>query len=612
MKFNISKTAGTLLTVFSALMLSGCYDLTDLGHDPFAIEDDRTAGEGGGNGEDVEDETKYADININYTLEGDELESCKTDLNAAPSTFRNFLYEGYYADYQITTNLSHDIYGGYVANNQPKHALKTPDFGYSDGWSGQRWKHFYEERCSEYRSLMRAFKFADNPEQYKNQMYITRIYFAFITLANTDTYGAMPFKVYAQARIPETNNVEYDSQKDIYDAMFRMLEQAVDSIDPADGSQYKIDADDICYFGDTYKWLRFANTLRLRMALRVSNVDPARAREEAVAALSNEYGLMTSNDDNMQTVPRYAPVAIGGRDEGGSENALAMCSVAYNGESVMSWDLENFYRTLSTGGGKYTIKQGRNNSIEKTIDPRCLVCWYRANMTSTGIAAGEESLREDFTGCHRGAQEPAISMSQLNFSITRTEPKPASKNLNPKYWFNYARPTVWMGYAESLFLRAEAALRGWGAGSPEELFREGVQASMDYYMIDSAEAQSYINGLVALNDGTFSSGDNEKILEAIITQKWMAVFPNGNEAWAEYRRTDYPALETQLTNMSGGDVPDGKTIKRLLYPNSENSNQYFTSHPELQSGNTQGTRLWWDVADTNDGAGNRVTPSNFR
>lgn len=612
MKFNISKTAGTLLTVFSALMLSGCYDLNDLGHDPFAIEDDRTAGDGGGNGEDVEDETKYADININYTLEGDELESCKTDLNAAPSTFRNFLYEGYYADYQITTNLSHDIYGGYVANNQPKHALKTPDFGYSDGWSGQRWKHFYEERCSEYRSLMRAFKFADNPEQYKNQMYITRIYFAFITLANTDTYGAMPFKVYAQARIPETNNVEYDSQKDIYDAMFRMLEQAVDSIDPADGSQYKIDADDICYFGDTYKWLRFANTLRLRMALRVSNVDPARAREEAVAALSNEYGLMTSNDDNMQTVPRYAPVAIGGRDEGGSENALAMCSVAYNGESVMSWDLENFYRTLSTGGGKYTIKQGRNNSIEKTIDPRCLVCWYRANMTSTGIAAGEESLREDFTGCHRGAQEPAISMSQLNFSITRTEPKPASKNLNPKYWFNYARPTVWMGYAESLFLRAEAALRGWGAGSPEELFREGVQASMDYYMIDSAEAQSYINGLVALNDGTFSSGDNEKILEAIITQKWMAVFPNGNEAWAEYRRTDYPALETQLTNMSGGDVPDGKTIKRLLYPNSENSNQYFTSHPELQSGNTQGTRLWWDVADTNDGSGQRVTPSNFR
>lgn len=458
---------------------------------------------------------------------------------------------------------------------------------------------------------MRAFKYSPNPERYKNQMYIARIYLTFITLATTDTYGAIPFKVYASAQVPETNNVPYESQEDVYDAMFRMLEQAVDSINPNDASQYKIDKDDICYFGDTEKWLRFANTLRLRMALRISNVDPARACKEGMAALNNPYGLMRSNDDNMQTVPKYSP-AEGGRDEGGSENVLAMCSVAYNGEAVMSWDLENFYRTLSTGGGKYTIKTGRNGSIEKVIDPRCLVSWYRKNMTSAGIAAGEESLREDFAGCHRGAQAPLISMGDLKYSITRTEPKPASKNLNPKFWFNYARPTVWLGYSESLFLRAEAALRGWGAGSPEDLFRQGVQASMDYYMIDSAEAQSYINGLVALNDGTFASGDKERILEAIITQKWMAVFPNGNEAWAEFRRTDYPALENQLTNNSGGDVPEGKQIKRLRYPNSENSNEYFLSHPELQDVNTQGTRLWWDVADTNDGTGKRLKPNNFR
>lgn len=598
------------LAALPALTLTGCYDLDELSHDPYAIEDVRA--EGGEDQPEVDDGSKYSDINISYAVSKEDSVACETDLSTAPSTFRNFLYEGYYADYQITTNLSHDIYGGYVANNQPKHALKSPDFGYSDGWSSARWRHFYEERCSEYRSLMRAFKFNKNPERYKNQMYITRIYFAFTALAHTDTYGAMPFREYVRARIPETNNVAYDSQEEIYDAMFRMLEQAVDSINPADASQYKIDSDDICYFGDTEKWLRFANTLRLRMALRISNVDPARAAKEARAALDNKYGLMTSNDDNMQTVPVYAPVAMGGRDEGGSENALAMCSVAYNGESVMSYDLENYYRTLSTGGGKYVIKVGRSDQIEKTIDPRCLVCWYRANMTSSSIAAGEESLREDFTGCHRGVQEPLISMSELMYSITRTEPKPASKNLNPKFWFNYARPTVWLGYSESIFLRAEAALRGWGAGDPEALFREGVQASMDYYMIDASEASDYINGLVALNDGTFQSGDKERILEAIMTQKWMAVFPNGNEAWAEFRRTEYPVLENQATNMSGGDVPEGKHIKRLLYPNSENSNTYFTSNNELQAVNTQGQRLWWDVADTNDGEGKRMKPNNFR
>lgn len=92
----------------------------------------------------------------------------------------------------------------------------------------------------------------------------------------------------------------------------------------------------------------------------------------------------------------------------------------------------------------------------------------------------------------------------------------------------------------------------------------------------------------------------------------MAVFPNGNEGWADFRRTDYPALLNQQTNFSGGDVPNGKQIKRLLYPNSESQNKYFIQHPNLQTNNTQGTRLWWDVADTNDAAGNRMKPNNFR
>ena len=597
-----------------ACTVSSCYDLDEMSHNPYEIEDN--TGAGGDIDNTEQDNTKYADVNIDFTVSKEDSAILKTALADAPATFRNFLYQGYYNDYQITTNLSHDIYAGYVANNQPKHSLKTPDYSYGDGWSGQRWAHFYNERSSEYRTLLRAYKFNDNPGKYKNMFYITRIYYVFLALANTDTYGAMPFREYAQARIPETNNVKYDTQEEVYDAMFRMLEQAVDSINPNDASQYKIDSDDICYFGDVNKWLRFANTLRLRMALRISNVAPERAKQEAENALNNQYGLMQSNADNMQTVPKYAPIEMGGNDSGGDENALAMCSVAYGGESVMSWDLEQFYRNLSTGGGKYQIKTGRTGYEEKTIDPRCLVCWYRAKMTSTSIAAGEESLREDFVGCKRGAQAPDIDMGVLNYSITRTEPKPASKNLNKNYWFNYSRPTVWLGYSESLFLKAEAALRGWTGQDltmdAEGYFRAGVQASMDYYEIDSSAAQSYIEGLKVLNDGTFASGDKEKILEAIITQKWMAVFPNGNEGWADFRRTDYPALANQLTNVSGGDVPEGKMIKRLLYPNSESSNKYFNEHSELQAANSQGTRLWWDVADTNDANGNRQQPNNFR
>lgn len=617
MKINIKykELIVTVLVPLSLLTVHSCYDFDVLREDPYALRDHSSST---GTDIDTEDNSKYADINLSFKVSKEDSIAYRTDLAGAASTFRSLLYEGYYNDYQITTNLSHDIYAGYVANNQPKHAKKSPDYGYADGWSAARWRHFYDDRSSEYRTLLRAFKFNDNPDQYRNYFYITRIYYTFLALANTDTYGAMPLREYVSARVPETNNVAYDTQEEVYDVMFRMLEQAVDSIRPEETSQWSPTTDDICYFGDVDKWLRFANTLRLRMALRISNVDPDCAQQEGEAALNNRYGLMTSNDDNMQTVPRYAPVAMGGIDAGGDENALAMCSVAYGGESVMSWDLEQFYRNLSSSGMEYQIKTGRNDYITKIIDPRCLVCWYRANMTSSTISVGEESLREDFVGCKRGAQEPDISMSVLNYSITRTQPKSIDgKSLNPLFWFNYARPTVWLGYSESLFLKAEAALRGWkGADltmSAEDYFLAGIRASMDYYQIDPSVTQKYIDGLVIYENGNpFSGGDREAALEAIITQKWMAVFPNGSEGWAEFRRTDYPALANQLSNESGGDVPIGKNIKRLLYPNSENNNRYFTEHAELQEANTQGTRLWWDVADTNDSEGERMQPNNFR
>ena len=606
-----------LLLIFVMCAITSCYDLEDMGHNPYEIED-KTSGAG----TEIEDTTKsnnntrYADLDLTYKVSADDSLTCKTDLAGAASTFRNFLYEGYYNDYQITTNLSHDIYAGYVANNQPKHAKKSPDYGYADGWSGRRWAHFYDDRSSEYRTLLRAFKFNTTPQRYKNMFYVTRIYYAFLALANTDTYGAMPFKVYVQARIPETNNVTYNTQAEVYDCMFRMLEQAVDSIQPDDASQYNVGKEDICYFGDLHKWLRFANTLRLRMALRISNVDPVRAKKEGEAALNNQYGLMESNADNMQTVPKYAPVDMGGMDEGGSENGLTMCSIRYNGESVMSWDLEQYYRNLSTGGGTYIIRKSRREFEEKTIDPRCLVSWFRGNMSQNMIASATESVREDFKGCKRGTQAPEISMSTLTYSLVRCQPKPLSKKLDPKYWFNDARPTVWLGYSESLFLKAEAALRGWTGKdltlSTENYFRAGVKASMDYYQIDKAQASSYIDGLKVWKEGVFASGDKERVLEAIITQKWMAVFPNGNEGWAEFRRTDYPVLANQLSNMSGGDVPEGKNIKRIFYPNSEGSNKYFASHEDLKRDNSQGKRLWWDVQDTNDNNGKRMKPNNFR
>lgn len=278
-------------TVLKALVLGGvmggglssCYDLTEMSHNPYALEG--STGAASGEVTDVDDNSKYADINLSYAVTAEDSAYWKEYISAVPNDLRSFLYQSYYSQYQRATNLTHDVYSGYGAYNQPKHMNGSPRYGYTDGWSAYRWEDFYNQRCTEYRNILRALKFNDTPDRYKNMFYKVRIYMAFVLLAHTDTYGDMPCKEYVQAKIPEENNVAYNTQEEVYDCMFRMLEQAVDSIKPNDESQYNITDDDICYFGDDLKWLRFANTLRLRMALRISNVDPERAKKEGEAAL---------------------------------------------------------------------------------------------------------------------------------------------------------------------------------------------------------------------------------------------------------------------------------------------------------------------------------------
>lgn len=519
--------------------------------------------------------------------------------------FAKLTYEGCYNNYQITTNLTHDIYAGYVANNNPAFNQNSPSYGFTAGWSDARWNQFYSARTTaEYAQLLRTFYFVDR-EKYKNAFYITRIYWAFLASMNTDTYGAMPFYIYANGRMVD-EDVPYDSQEKVYDGIFRMLTQAVDSIQPG-VCEFKFkEESDKCYQGDEEKWLRFANTLRLRLALRISNVDPDRARKEGEAALSNRWGLMQMDADNMRTIPKHAPVALGGIDAGGDENVLTMCSFQYNGDCVMSKDMEEHYKNLSTGGTTYTLLDEDEEEYTKIIDPRCAVSWWKPSPMDA-LKQGREFPFVDFTGCEIGNFDVQHTESVKRYSVTRTL-QSASKVLDPKHWYSASRESVWLGYAECKFLLAEAALRGWNGvtESSETYFYEGIRASLNYYEISATDMDSYINGL-RMSPNPFEGADKEAMLEQIITHKWMAVFPNGNEGWAEFRRTDYPRLHNVLVNSSGGEVPEGKFIKRIRYPFSEVDNPHKPSEYD-----TQGTRLWWDVSDTNDGDGARRTPNNFR
>lgn len=611
MKFNLYKS----VALCSLLALAGCYDFEEMNTNPYAPVYDPTVI--GGAAESID---------IDYTLSENALESLKAMESAAGATFANFIYEGLYNDYQTTTNLTHDIYAGYSGNNVSGFVSNSPTYSYNDGWSATRWRHFYDDRTvSEYSQLIKTFWFC-NREYYHNVFYITRIYYAFLMSAQTDTYGDIPIQYYVKGALPPEENVTYTPQQEVYGILFKILDQAITALhNPPTGTLYKFtDTEDRIYKGDVNKWLRFANTLRLRLALRVSNIDPTLAKEQGEKALTDPAGLMQSQEDNMKLIPKRQYLSSG------NENIFALL-YSWSANVVMPKEIEWAYKNqalkdeinsssagfvdkVSQGSGEGTvfgIDSQRFNELESNcyLDPRCEVLWFRPTKLEELNGATINESEEEFAGVRNGITQVGGSYTTV-YSPQRTDLR--TDVMNRKVWWNLAREIVWMGYSESLFLKAEAALRGWAGvtKSAKDYYEEGIRASMNYYEIDAdAEGQEKIDNYIAHLGGmkAFNGGSKEEQLEQIITQKWLAVYPNGNEGWAEVRRTDYPRylLLPRYGNNSNGEVENTKLIKRVSYPNSEARNP-------LKPGYTQGTRVWWDVDDTMDASGKWKTPNNFR
>lgn len=612
MKLNLYKS----VALCSLLALAGCHDFEEMNTNPNAPVYDPTV-----------TDCKPEGIDIDYTISESALESLKATESALGSIFFNFTYEGLYNDYQTATNLTHDVYAAYNGSNG--FLDNAPAYSYNDGWSASRWKHFYDDRTiAEYSQLIKAFWFC-NKEYYHNAFYITRIYYAFLLSAQTDTYGDIPVQYYVKGAMPPTENVTYTPQKEVYNIIFELLDQAITALhNPPTKDQYTFKAeDDRIYKGDVKAWIRFANTLRLRLALRISNVAPDVAKTQGEKALSDSEGLMKGQEDNMKLVPKRQWVA------GGNENIFALM-FSWGASCVlpkeMEWAYKNQALKVSSGSGfvdkvvKGDKEEGTVFGLDDTkyneaeancyLDPRCKVLFFRPSVYDSGDekvpGIKDDYLAEnpdaEFAGYRNGAKEVGSKYTTI-YSPMKTNLK--SDDMNPDCWWNLAREIVWMGYSESLFLRAEAALRGWGtetgSAAARNLYEKGIQASMDYYGIAPDKANEYIQNLQGTK--AFTEGSKELQLEQIITQKWLAVYPNGNEGWAEVRRTDYPRylLLPRYGNSSSGEVENTKLIKRVSYPNSESRNPNKPAY-------TQGTKVWWDVADTMDENGKWKTPNNFR
>ncbi len=469
-----------------------------------------------------------------------------------PKFFFNAMQQEVLQNYQRNVNLYPDLYSQYWANTVS--GFGSARYEYVDGWIGNQWNEHYT------RNLRRALAMEDmvgDKPAYVDAIAIKDIWMCYAWSRMTDTYGDIP---YFEASLGI--NSKYDRQEDIYMDLFQKLDRAINAI-TGDAGQYKYDEGyDLIFDGDIVKWQKFGNSLRLRLAMRISNINPGKAEEEAKAAANGPNGLLSSNDD-VTKVPLWT-------------------KGWYDYLHQMAWNWNNIRMSKTFSNYLY-------NQSSAGEDPRASI-WFAYQ--SEGQSVPKEDVGKSiYDGIENG----------FNLVPSGFREDFATINLEGGYIDfvgDGAEDLMYcpvMFYSEVLFLQAEAALRGWLPGDANTLYKQGVEASMEYVGADDAAATAYVAGLPDL------TGVNESSLKQIITQKWVSNFPNGIEAWADFRRTDYPDITLPKDGVSGSStVAPGTWVKRVRYPNNEHNN----NADNIPSGfapvesDRMDVRIWWDTADT--------------
>lgn len=486
--------------------------------------------------------------------------------------------------YQRADNLYMHFWCQYLTNTLS--VFPTDRYGYNDSWSEDGfWIPYY----STLKHAKVAKQTAEEDPTQDNIYQMIRIMEASFTIGMTDVYGDLP---YSEAGLGNTTNA-YDSQEDIYKDVFNELTEASAALAENKSDQETCTSDnDLMFGGDTQKWIRFANSLRLRYALRIAYINPTLAKQEGEAALA--AGVMTSNSDN-------AYITCAGTSTNGWGHPLYMMST-WQG-FTMSSTMEDILKNEST--------------VE---DPRMRLWFGQADEYVSAANSGAAALQafidaggEQFSGLPNGmsttqlglAENAATRHSQCwglqAYPDWNGQENPTSDALN----LTVTLPLKWMTYAEVCFLKAEAALRGWsGAGTAQTNYENGIVASFadersflsDASLSPTDNDNTYITtGKVAWSD---SDTDEEK-LEKIATQKWLALYPNGIEAWAECRRTGYPKLVPVLYSDDESINPaNGEFVKKLRYTDSErreNAANATASTLNNGQGDKSTALVWWDT-----------------
>lgn len=460
------------------------------------------------------------------------------------------------------------------------------------------WTSFYTQSL---KNIIDAqYRTAEDAEKV-NINSVLRIYRVYLMSIITDTYGDAPFSEAGLGFLEGKFNPKYDKQEDIYNAFFLELEDAVNKIDP---TKDKVTGD-LIYAGDVTKWQQLANSLRLRFAMRISNVNPTKAQTEFENALAANGGVIT--DASSDALIKYMTIAFSFGQEAYSDyrgNSLSQLLFGSDPANNPSYLCSTFFNQLYNSGDPRTFKISR--------------CYYDGLMSATSpdnrVDITQEMIEKgiDFSPRDPGAYswEPwptgydsdiCAELAVNNPSVTAT----MAREVEPKLANNFLKsdnPGVVMTSAEVKFLMAEATVKKWNVGSvsAEDLYKQGVRAAMDFLTDNygctattDAEFDAFIQ-----DKGAFGHTDNQK-LEAINTQAWILHFTNPAECWANVRRSGYPKLKSPAEYGFGQYLTGGTEIPvRLCYPvleSSYNKKSYNEAIERMGGTDNWHSLLWWDT-----------------
>lgn len=486
--------------------------------------------------------------------------------------------------FQYCFSLNIDLFSGYFMTPHNFNGSGNVDYALNRGFCGGMYENVYLHIFNNTRRLITSCE----EQGFVDYAGMMRVIQAYAIQMLTDVYGPVS---YTSAIEDPTNGASfsYDKQEDIYNSMFALLDEAIKNFQNPTSDLTSRQSFDFWCNGDLDLWIKVANQLKLRMAMRIVKANPTLAKQKAEEAV--QAGVLPQD------------ILI---NQGFSNEQTRMFEW---GDAGMNANL-------------ITIMEGYN-------DPR-LPLYVTKNQADVAcedgstIAAGTKYL-----GIRGGCNLPSKPNQWGNFS---------------KIVCSYTTAFPVMKAAEGYFLRAEGILRGWnmGGGTAQQWYEDGIRTSIKneaaykgegkeplagISTVSDEEINTYINGttlqedfvdpvdsqnsIKAQNDVCVKwdeSASNEQKLQRIIIQKWIANFPISCEGWAEYRRTGYPKFFPNRVNLSNGTIDTDEQIRRLIY----SDNEINTNNAELQkgiellnqenssskfTGDIGGTRVWWDKAN---------------